>query len=369
MLKTIIIIIIIATGILEAVPTNLFYRSPIQAQTYFREGIRQVKRQKYRSAIRSFRSAVQYDPNLGEAYLNLGACYERIDQFEKSKPYFEKAISVDDNNSRLVYLYGVALGRNNQRKNAVKYLERAVYMDPKNPDYLYNLGVGYSSLTQYAYAATCFEQVTGIVSNNSAVWYNLALAKLYLSKTNEAVAAWERVEFDSPVAASALYYLALMAFEKHDYKTSMSKLKLSLALEPGSIDAQYMKAVLYGKEGKYNQAINLLEEIYLIKRGNEIKEELFAQYYKWAEETAEKKEFKAALHRFRQAGRYKPEDPDVQIRTAETAFEAGQYDIAKQALVRARSTAVTKGQEESVNELREKLSGVISKLPGQQKYK
>jgi len=355
--KILLVIIIFAAGILEAVPTNLFYRSPIQAQTYFREGIRQVKRQKYRSAIRSFRSAVQYDPNLGEAYLNLGACYERIDQFEKSKPYFEKAISVDDNNPRLVYLYGVALGRNNQRKNAVKYLEQAVYLAPKNPDYLYNLGVGYSSLTQYAHAATCFEHVTGIVSNNSAVWYNLGLAQLYLSKTNEAVAAWEKVEFDSPLSASALYYLALMAFEKHDYKTSMAKLKLSLALEPGSINAQYMKAVLFGKNGEYNQAINLLEEIYLIKQENEIEEELAALYYKWAEETAEKKEYKAALHRFRQSGRYMPGNPDVQIKTAETAFQAGRYDIAKQALVRARRTAVTKEQEESVNELRKKLSG------------
>ena len=240
-------------------------------------------------------------------------------------------------------------------------------MEPKNPDYLYNLGVGYSSLTQYGYAATCFEKVTGIVSNNSAVWYNLALAKLYLAKTNEAVAAWERVEFDSPVAASALYYLALIAFEKHNYKTSMAKLKLSLALEPDSIDAQYMKALLYGKEGKYSHAINLLEEINLINQGNEIEDELSAQYYKWAEETAEKKEFKAALHRFRQAGRYKPEDPDVQIRTAETAFKAGEYDIAKRALVRARRKAVTKEQEESVNELSIKLSGVISKLPEQQK--
>jgi len=359
MLKTIIIVItIFITVALQAVPTNIFQQSSIQSQTYFREGIRQVKRQNYRSAIRSFRSAVQHDPNLGEAYLNLGACYERIGQFENSIPYFEKAISVDNNNPRLVYLFGVALGRNNKRKEAVKYLERAVYMDPRNPDYLYNLGVGYSSLTQYAFAATCYEQAAGIVSNNSAVWYNLGLAKLYLAKTNEAVLAWEKIEIDSPVAAPALYYLALMAYNRHDYKTAMSKIKMSLALKPDSIDAQYLKAILLGEEGKYNQGINLLEKVYLIKQGNEIEKKIALLYLKWAKTAVEQKEYKIALHRYRQAGTYMPENPEIQINVAETAFETRQYDIVIQALGRAQRRTVTESQEVAVDELRKKLARV-----------
>ncbi len=357
MMKTTILLIFITT-VLQAVQTNIFQQSPIQAQTYFREGIKQVKRQNYRSAIRSFRSAVQHDPNLGEAYLNLGACYERIGQFENSIPYFEKAISVDNNNPRLVYLFGVALGRNNKRKEAVRYLERAVYMDPRNPDYLYNLGVGYSSLTQYAFAATCYEQAAGIVSNNSAVWYNLGLSKLYLAKTNEAVSAWEKVEIDSPVASPALYYLGLMAYNRHDYKIAMSKIKMSLALKPNSIDAQYLKAILLGEEGKYNQGINLLEKVYLIKQGNEIEKKIALLYLKWAKTAVEQKEYKIALHRYRQAGTYMPENPEIQINIAETAFKTRQYDIVIQALGRAQHTTVTENQEVAVDELREKLARV-----------
>ncbi|MCK5852433.1 tetratricopeptide repeat protein [bacterium] len=362
MLKTIIIVItIFGTVNLQAVPTNIFQQSPIQAQTYFREGIRQVKRQNYRSAIRSFRSAVQHDPNLGEAYLNLGACYERIGQFENSIPYFEKAISVNDSNPRLVYLFGVALGRNNRRKEAVKYLERAVYMDPKNADYLYNLGVGYSSLTQYASAATCYEQVTGIISNNSAVWYNLGLAKLYLAKTNEAESAWEKVEIDSPVAAPALYYLGLMAYNRHDYKPAMSKVKMSLALNPNFVDAQYMKAILLGEEGKYNSGINLLEKVYLIKQGNEIEKKIALLYAKWAETAVEQKEYKMALHRYRQAGTYMPEDPEIQINIAKAALKARKYDVATQTLDRAQRISMTEAHEEAINELRKKLQTVNGK--------
>jgi len=347
-------ILVFITVTLHAVPTNYHQRSTLQAQTYFREGIKQVKRQNYRGAIRSFRSAIQHDSKLGEAYLNLGACYERIGQFEKSIPYFEKAISVDEKNPHLVYLYGMVLGRNDKRKEAVKYLEKAVYMEPKNPDYLYNLGVGYSSLTQYAYAATCFEQVSGMVSNNSAVWHNLGLAKLHLNKTNEAVSAWEKVEIDSPVAAQTLYYLALAAYDRSDYKTAMSKLKMSLALEHNFIDAQYLKADLLGKKKEYSKAIELLEKIYLIKQESEVEKKIALFYVEWAEMSAGQKEYQTALHRFRQAGRFMPKDPDIQINIAEAAFKAEKYNIAKQALERAQDIAVTAKQEELINELRMK---------------
>jgi len=357
MLKIILIIILVTVN-LKAGSTNIFKQSSIQAKTYFREGIKQVKLQKYHSAIRSFRAAVQNDPQLGEAYLNLGACYERIGQFENGIPYFEKAISVDDSNPRLVYLFGVALGRNNMRKDAVKYLERAVYMDPGNSDYLYNLGVGYSSLTQYAHAAICFEQVTGIVSNNSAVWYNLGLSKLYLAKTNEAISAWEKVEIDSPAAAPTLYYLALMAYENNDYKTAMSKLKMSLALEPNSVDAQYMKAILLGEEGKYNQGINLFEKIYLVKQGNGIEKEIATLYSKWAKEAVEQKEFQTALYRYQQAGRYLPNNPEIQINIAEISFKNRKYDVAKHALERAQRITESEKQEEAVNKLREKITKI-----------
>jgi tetratricopeptide (TPR) repeat protein len=256
----------------------------------------------------------------------------------------------------LIYLFGAALGRNNRRKAAVKYLERAVYLDPKNPDYLYNLGVGYSSITQYANAAACFDEVSNIVSNNGAVWYNLGLARLFLAQTNKAVKAFEKVEIDSPVAPRALYYLALAAYNNHDDKTALSKLKMSLALSPDSIDAQYMKAVILGGQGKYNQAVKLLEKIYLIKQENEIENELVLLYVKWGEKALEKKEYKTALDRFRQAGSYLPKDPELQINITKTALKAGQYKLAKQAFARAQQLAETARQEETVSELREEIS-------------
>ena len=161
--------------------------------------------------------------------------------------------------------------------------------------------------------------------------------------------------------AAALYYLALMAYDRHDYKTAMSKIKMSLALNPNSVDAQYIKAVLLGEEGKYNQGINLLEKVYLIKQGNEIEKEIALLYAKWAKTAVEQKEYKIALHRYRQAGTYTPEDPEIQINVAKTAFETRQYDIVTQALDRAQRIAVTEDHEEAVNELRKKLAKVNEK--------
>ena len=358
--QTIIILltVIFCVSFTEAITNlHLVEQSSIEARTYFEEGVRQVKRRNYRGAIRAFRSTVQYDPKLAEAYLNIGACYERLNLIEKGIPYFEKALSVDSNNPRLHYLYGAALGRNNKLSACISHLERAVYLEPDNPDYLYNLGVGYVSVTQYANAAICFEQVTGIVSNNGIVWYNLGLAKYRMYHTNEAVEAWKQVEIDSPVAAEAQYHLALAAFNNNDDKTAMETIKMATALKQNMPEAEHLKARILRRSGQYNKAISLLEKIHLQQTDNilDVERELAEFYIEWAKAAVANKEYKTALNYFRQSGRYAPSDADIQIYIAQTALQANEYVVVNEALERALRYAKTPEQEKKINEIKKEL--------------
>ncbi len=332
----------------------------IAAQTYFREGLLQVQQQKYRSAIRSFRGAIQHDPGLAEAYLNLGACYERLDQFSKGVPFYEKALSLDDANARLHYLYGSALGRNGELAKAITHLERAVYLAPRNVDYLYNLGVGFAAITQYNLAVSSFEQVTTIVSNNSVVWYNLGLAQLRMNRTNEALEAWEHVEIDAPVAAETYYHLAGVAVSRNDETGAMKNVKMALALNPGLTVAEHLKATLLRRAGKYREAADILERLNVLYRGDEVEGELAGLYGDWAHQAYEQEEYTIALHRYRQAGRFAPTDADIQISVARCALAAGRYVLARETLDRVRRYVRGPAQEEAILALREQLDAAAS---------
>ncbi len=325
------------------------------ARRYFSEGLAQVQERNYHQAIRSFRTATVYDDRLAEAYLNLGACYERLDQFAHGRQYYERALQLDADNPHLHYLYGTALARNGALAAAVPQLERAVYLAPGNVDYLYNLGVGYAALTQYAMSASCFEQVTGLVSNNNVVWYNLGVARLRIGQTNAAEQAFQQVELDAPIAAESHYQLGLLAYGRNDATGALRAAKMASALNPALWEADVLCAEAHQALKQYREASVLLERVYLLHATEELGHKLAALYKMWGAEARAKGDYRVALDRYRQAVRFVPGDAEAHVAVAECAVAAGDAAGAREALERARRHARSVAQEERIQVMAQAL--------------
>ena len=326
------------------------------AQAYFREGMGLVRAADYNGAIKMFRSALKQNPRMAEACLNLGACFERLQQFDKGTPFYDQALMIEPKNARFHYLYGTALARNGQAEKGVALLERAAYLAPDDADCLYNLGVGYVVLTQYAMAATCFEQVSGIASNNSVVWYNLGLARLRLNQTDEAERAWGKVELDAPVAPEAHCHLALAAAARQDASGAFDHVKMALALNPGLAEARRLLAELYLHAGDCCRAASELEQVYLANPTDEAGTEIADVYCAWAQQAGASNDYHRALDRYRQAVRFTPEDARVQLGIARSALAMGETDTARDALSRARQHARTREDEDAIQSLATRMN-------------
>jgi tetratricopeptide (TPR) repeat protein len=330
--------------------TDTFSRAST-AQVYFEEGLSQVQRENYHGAVNCFRSAIEYDPELAEAQFNLGACYDRLGQFAQARPYYQRALELDQANARLHHLYGMALMRQGLTDEGIAALEQAVYLAPRDIDCLYNLAVGYVAVTQYAMAAASFEQVTSVVPSNSVVWFNLGLAYLYLQRTNDACAAWEHVELDSPVAAEAYYRHGEVALARGDAERAMSDARMALALDPQMEAAQFLCAELHRRARAYRAAVDLLEQLHLRRPSPGTERMLAETYCDWAAEAYAEEEYAQALDRYRQAARFTPTVAAIQIGIARSALGEGRRDVARAALERARLYAAAAADERAIVEI------------------
>lgn len=54
-------------------------------------------RKEYGKAIKRFRNALSYKPDMKEAFNNLGYCYRKIDKLKESLDAYEQAIALDSN--------------------------------------------------------------------------------------------------------------------------------------------------------------------------------------------------------------------------------------------------------------------------------
>ncbi len=95
------------------------------AQKSFQEGLDFYKAKNLAEAEKSFRKAVEVDPNFAEAYANLGSVLANQDKVSQAIPLFEKAISLRPDVPFLHYQLGVALYLEKRPTDAIASLEKA----------------------------------------------------------------------------------------------------------------------------------------------------------------------------------------------------------------------------------------------------
>jgi len=276
-----------------------------------------VKEEKYGSAIKLFKEALKRDRKRADIYLNLGACYERLNQFDVGEPIYKKALELEPSNSRFNYLFGKALIRNGKINEGITYLEEASRIEPDDPDYLYARGVGYVAINRYDLAEPAFAQATNYAKDSCILKYNLGLAQLCLAKTNEAYEAFKQIKIDSPIASEKYYHLAKIDFEKKKYKEAYKNVKMSLALMPGSRQSKKLLAGIFVCTGNYREGIKILEHLQKKNLDNILNFEIATAYQKWGDKIYKEKKFKLALDKYKQAARYIPETEKLKSRILE----------------------------------------------------
>ena len=287
-----------------------------KAGAAFNSGLSCVRSNDFRSALRFFRQATQYDASFAAAYLNIGACHERLGEFDKARPFYEKALKLEGDNASFAFIYSGALMRHGKVLEGRKYLENAVYADPSNPDYVYELGVMCLCLTQKVEAAKCFRAAVDISTNYSAAWFRLGVLELEGGKTNEALRLLEKVELDCELAPQAYLLKSRLRKKLGDLDRAESDVRMALKLSKGYQDAYLTLAQILRAKKKYREACELLERVELRSSRGNWAALLGKLYEEWGDEAAASGDMKTAGTLYRQGLRFLPEDPELMGKSA-----------------------------------------------------
>ncbi|MBO7434814.1 tetratricopeptide repeat protein [bacterium] len=282
-----------------------------QAARAFNQGMSQVRSNDFRSALRSFRKATQYDSTFAAAYLNIGACHERLNEFDKAKPFYEKALKLDKDNARFSFIYGMALLRHREVYPGLRQLENAAYAAPDEADYVYELGVAYLCLTQRVEAAKCFRAAVDVSTNYSPAWYRLGVMELEGKNTNEALRLLDKVELNCELAPQSYLIKSRILRKERKLHEAESAARMALKLRKGFPEAYLVLANILKDEKKYREACDIIERVELTETRSNWGEFLGRVYEEWGDYMKEKGDLKAAETLYKQALRFLPEDREL----------------------------------------------------------
>jgi tetratricopeptide (TPR) repeat protein len=118
----------------------------------YNNGCDLLARNQYSEARREFERAIEQDPALVSAYVNLGNCLRRIGQEDKSVYYYLKAIDLDAANTLAHFNYGLALFDLYMYEDAAREMYIAVELEPAQSDIQYTFA-RYSATIGKTFAA------------------------------------------------------------------------------------------------------------------------------------------------------------------------------------------------------------------------
>jgi tetratricopeptide (TPR) repeat protein len=135
------------------------------------------------SAAYHFKEVTRLDPLRAGAFINLGAVYNRLEQFDEAIPVLRRGIQLDNHRAEGYYNLGLVHRRKGQVDLAIEAYREATRVNPRMADAHYNLANLYLEKERYSLAIAHYRQTLELRPNWDKAEHGLAQAEAALSAT------------------------------------------------------------------------------------------------------------------------------------------------------------------------------------------
>lgn len=149
------LVILFGTGIrfVESATPSLEY-----GRVFYNLGLGNEQRGQWKNALKSYKKAVEFNPDLAEAYDHMAMIFHNYRDFDKTIEFAQNAINHDPQYHHAYHTLGLAYQSKGNHQLALKYFAKANGLYPHYPFdsyYKYDLGIAYLNVGDIASAKQC----------------------------------------------------------------------------------------------------------------------------------------------------------------------------------------------------------------------
>lgn len=137
--------------------------------------------------------ALQADPKLTQAHINLISAYARTGQPEKAEEHYRLAIAQNPDASDAYYNFGVLCYTANRKREARQAFEKTIAIDPGKAEAHANLGTLLQEQGKLSEASAAFRKAIDLRPDNRVARFNLARIYANNAKYDDAIAEFSRL--------------------------------------------------------------------------------------------------------------------------------------------------------------------------------
>lgn len=150
-------------------------------------GVDLQRQGKVELAVAANQKALEFDPGLARAHINLISLYGRLKQYEKAEEHYQLAVALDPGAAESHYNYGVLLMQRGRYQDAENAFRKAVAAKPDYPDARNNLGDILQRQRRFPEAESEFRKAIGSRPEFPQAHFNLGRLLVNQGKYQEGI--------------------------------------------------------------------------------------------------------------------------------------------------------------------------------------
>lgn len=161
-------------------------------ETLCKEGRQLFRQGKYAEAIQSFQKALQADPDLAEVHEAIATTHFALKQYDQAVEHFTRVTQLRPVDPKAYINLGAVYNRKEDFQKAADILKKAISRDGKAVEAYYNLGIAYRGLKQPAMAVNSYKEALKINPRMLDAMQNLGNTYLEMNNPKAAIEQYKK---------------------------------------------------------------------------------------------------------------------------------------------------------------------------------
>ena len=170
-----------------------FYRGLAYQKRGDEASTSEAKQEEYKESVKHYTQAIQGNPDLVEAYNNLGLVYQNKGDHKEAIKNFDRAIDLDPNDNVVYSNRGLVYLDKGDYEEAIKNFDRAINLNPNSDITYYNRGLACTKKGNYEVAIVNYTQAIQLNPDLAQAYNNRGEALLHMEE-------WEKAKPDLTTA-------------------------------------------------------------------------------------------------------------------------------------------------------------------------
>ncbi|HEV3345293.1 MAG TPA: tetratricopeptide repeat protein, partial [Pirellulales bacterium] len=237
------------------VPGQAIDRYPRVARALVDRGVHSAEAGQLEEAVALFRRALRYEPDLPEAYNNLGNALRGLGRLDEATANLERAIDLAPDYAEARHNLGIVLARLRRHEEAILQFKEAI---DRKPDFALawtSLGLSQAELRRYADAEASFRRALEIEPRSPRVLNNLGNVLSDQGRRQDAVVELRRAIEIDPRCVDAHNNLGNALRELGKPVEAIASFERALSIRPEFPEAHNNMGIAWAAKGDYERAV------------------------------------------------------------------------------------------------------------------